>query len=343
MKLQELIEPIKIANFSILKEKEPTHAKVENTDLVIIKFDGTCSVLYGRCLHRGALLSDGFVDGENLICGLHYWDYRMDSGVSEYNPEEVLKKFKAVIHYDEIYVDKTEIIAFEEIHPSRFKSEEYLGDHIDTHPENTEPYTLYIKDIAQNGLKNYGHHGPTVAMGVDRNSLPKWEDIQFLPAQLAQKPLGDDAKVNTKVIIGPNARKPLILDIPIFVSDMSFGALSKEAKLALAKGAEMAGTGICSGEGGMLPEEQANNSTYFYELASAKFGFSWEKIKKVQGFHFKGGQGAKVGTGGHLPAEKVSEEIAKVRILQPGKAAISPSTFTDLVTVEDFREFCSKG
>ena len=62
----------------------------------------------------------------------------------------------------------------------------------------------------------------------------------------------------------------------------------------------------------MLPEEQANNSRYFYELASAQFGFSWDKLDNVQAFHFKGGQGAKTGTGGHLPGNKVSKEIAEV-------------------------------
>ena len=102
--------------------------------------------------------------------------------------------------------------------------------------------------------------------------------------------------VSTELIIGPNAKKPLRLEIPILVSDMSFGALSEEAKTALAKGAEMAGTGICSGEGGMLPEEQATNSRYSYELASARFGWSLDKVRKVQAFHFKGGQGAKTGT-----------------------------------------------
>ena len=167
--------------------------------------------------------------------------------------------------------------------------------------KNTEPYTLYIRELARNGLKNYGHHGPSAAMGVDRNTLPKWEDIQFLPAQLASRPLLDEEEVDTSVVIGPRANKPLQLDIPLFVSDMSFGALSREAKIALSKGAEMAGTGICSGEGGMLPAEQESNSRYMYELASGKFGFSWDKVQKAQAFHFKGGQGAKTGTGGHLP------------------------------------------
>jgi glutamate synthase domain-containing protein 2 len=211
---------------------------------------------------------------------------------------------------------------------------------LDTHPESTEPYTLYIKHLAQHGLTEYGHHGATSAMGVDRNTLPKWENIQFLPAQMARKPLLDHDPVSTDVIIGPQASKPLSLKIPIFVSDMSFGALSKEAKIALSKGAERAGTGICSGEGGMLPQEQENNSRYFYELASARFGFQWEKLKKVQAFHFKGGQGAKVGTGGHLPGHKVTKEIAGVRGLEVGQSAISPATFSeDLRTPEDFKEF----
>jgi glutamate synthase domain-containing protein 2 len=165
-------------------------------------------------------------------------------------------------------------------------------------------------------LQKLGHHGFVEAMGVERDSLPKWESIQFLPAQLNKKPLLDEEDVNSSVIIGPNAKKPLQLDIPLFVSDMSFGALSREAKISLAKGSEMAGTGICSGEGGMLEEEQASNSRYFYELASAQFGFEWEKMKKVQAFHFKGGQGAKTGTGGHLPGDKVKGEIAKVRGLK---------------------------
>ena len=110
-------------------------------------------------------------------------------------------------------------------------------------------------------------------MGVPRAALPQWDDIQILAAQLATKPLMENAEVGTGLVIGPNARKPLHLKIPIFVSDMSFGALSEEAKIAMAKGAEIAGTGICSGEGGMLLEEQAANSRYFYELASAKFGY----------------------------------------------------------------------
>ena len=207
----------------------------------------------------------------------------------------------------------------------------------DAVPTPEEPTVARIHALARDGLSKLGHHGEIGAMGVPRERLPHWDDIQILPAQLARKPLLDDVPVSTSVIIGPRAKKPLQLDIPLFVSDMSFGALSEEAKTALARGAEMAGTGICSGEGGMLPEEQAENSRYFYELASARFGWHPELVERVQAFHFKGGQGAKTGTGGHLPGDKVQGKIAEVRGLESGQSAISPATFPDLHTPEDFR------
>ena len=194
--------------------------------------------------------------------------------------------------------------------------------------------------MAKNGLE--GRHGEMVSMGVPRVDLPEWDSIQIMVAQMATKPLMDNVYVNTQLIIGPNAKKPLVLNKPIFVSDMSFGALSEEAKVALSMGAQLAGTGICSGEGGMLSDEQEANSKYFYELASAKFGFEWNKLKKVQAFHFKGGQGAKTGTGAHLPGIKVVGKIAEVRGLKEGEDAISPPTFKDLVTVDDFKSFADK-
>jgi len=332
----------KLCNFSELQENVPAHFVISDLDLVAIRYTDQVSVLYGRCLHRGALMADGHIDGDNIICGVHGWDYRYDTGVSEYNNEEILHKFNTLIEDDTIFVDQQEIDEFIKVHPQPFQRDTYLGTYADTHPETTEPYTSYINELARNGLKNFGHHGPSAAMGVDRNTLPKWEDIQFLPAQLATKPLLDEDEVATKVVIGPAAKKPLEIDIPVFVSDMSFGALSREAKIALSKGAEMARTGICSGEGGMLPEEQENNSRYFYELASGKFGFSWDKVKKAQAFHFKGGQGAKTGTGGHLPGNKVTGEIADVRGLKEGEPAISPATFTDMSTPADFKKLADE-
>lgn len=209
-------------------------------------------------------------------------------------------------------------------------------------PTPEEPTVARIHELARDGLSKLGHHGEMGSMGVPRKDLPHWDDIQILPAQMARKPLLDDLPVRTSVIIGPRAAKPLQLDIPLFVSDMSFGALSLEAKAALSRGAQMAGTGICSGEGGMLDEEHAENTRYFYELASAQFGWDIDKVANVQAFHFKGGQGAKTGTGGHLPGDKVDAKIAAVRGLNPGEAAISPATFPDLHTPADFKKIADQ-
>lgn len=209
-------------------------------------------------------------------------------------------------------------------------------------PTPEEPTVAFIHQLAREGLSKLGHHGTMTSMGVPRHELPKWDDIQIMTAQLATKPLMEDQPVASELVIGPRADKPLKLAIPLFVSDMSFGSLSEEAKVAMARGAELAGTGICSGEGGMLPEEQQANTRYFYELASALFGYDEQLLTRVQAFHFKGGQGAKTGTGGHLPGAKNRGKISKVRGIPEGQPAISPPTFASLNTVDDFRRFADR-
>ena len=330
--------PHKVATWSSLEDRTPTYALVANVDLVVTRFDDRVSVLYGRCLHRGALMSDGSVQGENLICGLHGWDYRLETGVSAYDNAEALHRFEAWVDADAdaVFVDEAEVSAWHDAHPQAYDRDAYLGLYDDPHGGPEEPFNARTRRLAVLGPEKAGHHGPVSSMGVPLTQLPRWDSIQVLTAQLHRKPKLDEHPIGTELVIGPRAKKPLTLKIPLFVSDMSFGALSEEAKVALAQGAEGAGTGICSGEGGMLPEEHAANSRYFYELASAKFGWSLDKVEGVQAFHFKAGQGAKTGTGGHLPGDKVKGKIAEVRQLKPGTPAISPSTFADLDTPEDF-------
>ncbi len=205
-----------------------------------------------------------------------------------------------------------------------------------------EPTVEFIHQLAREGLSKMGRHGPMTSMGVPRHQLPHWDDMQIMVAQMATKPLMEDVDVGTDLVIGPEANKPLKLKIPLFVSDMSFGSLSEEAKIALAQGAELAGTGICSGEGGMLPEEQAANSRYLYELASAQFGYREELLTKVQAFLFKGGQGAKTGTGGHLPGHKNVGKISQVRGIPEGEPAISPPTFKELSSTSDYKNFADR-
>jgi glutamate synthase domain-containing protein 2 len=336
------MKALQIIPLDELADRKPEHAFVAGVDLVITRYDETVSVLYGRCAHRGALMADGYVDGDNLICGLHGWDYRLDTGVSEYNNSETLPKFEAWIEDGQVVVDEDEIAAWATAHPQPYQRDAYQGAYQDPTGTADEPHVKFIRKLADEGLEKVGHHGPSSAMGVPRGKLPTWDDLQFVVGQLHKLPLLDEEPVGTDLVIGPNAAKPLKLDIPLFVSDMSFGALSEEAKVALAKGAELGGTGICSGEGGMLPDEQAANSRYFYELASARFGFSWDKVKKTQAFHFKGGQGAKTGTGGHLPGEKVKGKIADVRELPEGQSAISPARFPDWDSLSQFRDFSAR-
>lgn len=341
MHLPTLPDPKKVpvAKWSELGDREPAYACIADVDLVVVRWDDKASVLYGRCLHRGALMADATVQGDNLVCGVHQWDYRLDTGVSAYNNAEALTRFTTWIdtESDQVLVDENEIATWAEQHPQPYARNEYLGLYADVHGTPEEPYNKRIQELARHGLSRLGHHGAVSAMGVPLIELPCWNDIQIVTAQLARKPLLDDAAVGTEVVIGPRAQKPLRLQIPLFVSDMSFGALSEEAKVALSTGAQKAGTGICSGEGGMLPEEQAANSRYFYELASGRFGWSIDKVKRCQAFHFKAGQGAKTGTGGHLPGNKVVGKIAEVRGLKEGEPAISPATFPDLHSVHDYR------
>ena len=330
---------VSIARWDELADRVPGHALVANVDLVIVRWDEQVTVMYGRCHHRGAMLSDGHIEGENLFCGVHGWDYRYKTGISEYHNSEQLHRFSAWVEGGELWVDEDEIAAWEREHPQPFQRDQYQGSYADVHGTEEEPFVGVIQELAANGLKKVGGHGPSVSMGVLRSELPNFDDLQFITAQLAKLPQLEEVPCGTDLVIGPGAKKPLHLKIPIFVSDMSFGSLSMEAKTALARGANLAGTGICSGEGGMLPEEQAENQRYFYELASARFGFSMDKLQCVQAFHYKGGQAAKTGTGGHLPASKVKGRIAEVRQLPEGKSAISPSRFPDWDQLSDFRDF----
>lgn len=335
---------VKVATWSELQDGKPRYALVGEVDLVVILHGDEVSVLYGRCLHRGGLMSDGTVEGKNLICGLHGWDYRVDTGVSQYHNDEALYRFQTWTDQDAdaVYVDEHEVTGWARRHPQPWNREAYQGLYADIHGGAEETWNNYIHQLAKTDPDRFSAQGPISAMGVPIGTLPKWEDIQILTAQLAAQPLDDDAPVGTDVIIGPQAAKPLRLSIPLLVTDMSYGALGREVKIALARGAEMAGTGICSGEGGMLEAERAENTRYFYELAPAGFGWNIEQVTRCQAFHFKAGQAAKTGVGGLLPADKVTEEIARVRGLEPHKDAHAPSRFRDLRTPADFARMADR-
>ncbi len=327
---------VPIARLDDLAQDQPSAAEADGLELVLVRRGDEVHVFEGRCPHRGALLADGRVEGADLVCGVHGWDYRLDTGISAYNPTERIHKFASRVVDGEVLVDAADLVGYRSVRPGRAVTSTYDRFFDDPHQDTAEePYVTEIHALARNGLS--GAHGRVAAMGVPRTDLPSWDDLQILTAQLHRFPMLDDAPVDTSVTIGPGAARPLRLDIPVFVSDMSFGALSAEAKTALARGAEAAGTAICSGEGGMLPEEKSESSRYLYELASGRFGWDEAVLDQVQALHLKLGQGAKTGTGGHLPGQKVVGRIAEVRGLPEGTAAVSPARFTDWTTLLDAR------
>lgn len=179
------------------------------------------------------------------------------------------------------------------------------------------------------------------AMGT-KLPVVRWEDILILGGQLNKMPLLDHEEVSLKTVIGKNAKKPMILESPVFVSHMSFGALSKEAKTALAIGTSKVKTAICSGEGGILPEEFENAYQYIFEYVPNKYSVNDENLKKVSAIEIKIGQGTKPGMGGHLPAEKVTEEIAKIRGKKVNEDIISPSKFEEIKTKKDLKKLVSE-
>ncbi|GAA3052084.1 MULTISPECIES: glutamate synthase-related protein [Actinomycetes] len=337
------MEPFALIPVEQLSREEPVGRLVEGVDLVALR-DVTDSprFYYGRCQHRGALLADGHLEGQHLVCTLHGSTYDSETGRNVRFKGADLQSFTSWVEGGTLYVDASEVRSWRQENPQPFDRSRYQGTYAPTKGIDAEPHVASIQSLAERGLDGVGHHGEVAAMGVPRQDLPQWDDIQLLTAQLDRPPLLDDAPVTTDVVIGPGAARPLDLAGPLLVSDMSFGALSAESKVAMARGAERAGTGICSGEGGVHPEEHAENSRYLYELASGRFGFSQERVSASRAFHFKLGQAAKTGTGGHLPGHKVTPEIAEVRGLVPGQDAISPSRFVDLTTPADFAEVAAE-
>ncbi len=192
----------------------------------------------------------------------------------------------------------------------------------------------YMEEIHQMAVSGKSISG---AMGTQM-PMPSWDDILLLGAQLNPAPLDDGEFVNTMTVIGKNAKKPMILSGPVYISHMSFGALSKEIKTALSMGAAMAQTAMCSGEGGILPEEREAAYRYIFEYIPNKYSVTDENLRNADAIEIKIGQGTKPGMGGHLPGSKVTPEIAALRGKEPGEDVQSPSKFPEIKTKEDLKE-----
>lgn len=216
-------------------------------------------------------------------------------------------------------------------------SEEKTLDYPAEYARNDEQ-CRYMKEIHEMAVTGK----PIIeAMGT-RMSMPNWDDILILGAQLNPPPLDEHAPVCTQTVIGKRAKKPMIIESPVYISHMSFGALSRETKIALSKGSAIAKTAMCSGEGGILPEEMENAYKYIFEYVPNLYSVTPENLKNADAIEIKIGQGTKPGMGGHLPGSKVTPEIARVRNKPEGKDVISPSRFPDIDSKEDLKDLVSQ-
>ena len=165
-----------------------------------------------------------------------------------------------------------------------------------------------------------------------------FENLIFIPAQIAKRPVDYySEEIKTKTILGQLSKRPIEIEFPIVIGAMSFGALSKEAKIALAKASSLAGTMANTGEGGMLSEERKFSKKLIVQYSTGRFGITEEVLKKADAIEIKIGQGAKPGFGGYLPGSKVTSEIAKIRKIQKGKDVHSPAYHSDIKDINELK------
>ena len=194
----------------------------------------------------------------------------------------------------------------------------------------SEAEMSYIQQIATSGET-------VIEPAGAQTNLSPWSDVLVLAAQLSRQPLTSSQPVDSEVVIGPNAKKPLTLESPLIVSHMSYGALTGETKVNIAKGAKQAHSAVGSGEGGLYEPEFEANQQVIFEYVPNKYSANDANLQKVAAIEIKIGQSAKPGLGGHLPGSKVTPEIAKMRGFPVGEDIISPPAFPDLKTPDDLK------
>jgi glutamate synthase domain-containing protein 2 len=172
--------------------------------------------------------------------------------------------------------------------------------------------------------------------------FPSWDDLVFLPAVMTRLPLeGYREHCETKTVIGggkpDTVARPLELDIPVYLTSMSFGALGANAKMALGKGFSAAGSASSTGEGGMLDEERAASTKLIYQMTPSRYGLDLEHLRLADAIEVALGQGAKPGTGGLLLGMKVSEKVANMRSLPLGVDQRSCVRHPDFLGADDLQ------
>ena len=231
---------------------------------------------------------------------------------------------------------KQEISKFVEVENS--KSSENVD--INSELSYDKNYAKSDKDIrAMDAIHQMAITGESIVAAMYTElPMPNWDEILILGNQLNPQPLESTVEVNTQTVIGKNAKKPLVIESPIYITHMSFGALSRETKIALAKGSAAVKTAQCSGEGGILTEEMENAYKYIFEYVPNRYSVNDENLRNADAIEIKIGQSTKPGLGGQLQGEKVTSEIAKVRGKPIGKDIHSPATIPEVNSKDDLKD-----
>src|ERR1700690_4436787 len=187
------------------------------------------------------------------------------------------------------------------------------------------PTLIEISDVANKGKSILCSMGSLKKMPFSLN------DLHFVPAQVFKIPLNRNDEVNIKVVIGPRAKKSLNISSPIMFSGMSYGAVSRNVRLVLAKVASKLDLGLNAGEDIVLPEElDIASKNLVLQYSAGRFGVTEELLKKCSAIEIRFGQGAFPGWESLLPAEKVSAEVAKLMEKKEGEDAYSPAHHPDI-------------
>jgi methylamine---glutamate N-methyltransferase subunit C len=172
-----------------------------------------------------------------------------------------------------------------------------------------------------------------------RRHTTHFDDLTFIPCTLSRVPLeGYRERCETRTEIGGrHGAQPIVLETPITIAGMSYGALSANAKVALGRAATRAGISTTTGDGGMLPAEREASKTLVYQVLPSRYGFNPHHLRMANAAEVVVGQGAKPGTGGLLLESKVSEIIADQRTLPVGVDQRSPVRHPDFIGPDDLQ------
>jgi glutamate synthase domain-containing protein 2 len=336
IRIMDESEFIKICNVKDIPEGGMKIFNKNMIEFVVVHKDSKYYGLYNKCPHMGGSLGDGTIDGDGYVtCPLHNWQFDCATGKGPEGYEDSVPTIEIGVDGGNVFVNadqlsqlaqnKDYLVRFDHNSKGRF---ERTHDDVVPEMDNIAAKAKWkVKEVLPMGtLKHY----------------PKFDDILFKAAQLFNTPLLEDEKLNLKTVIGKNAKHPMEISMPVYVSHMSFGALSEEAKTALAIGSKQVDTATCSGEGGRNQKEYEHAGKYIYEVSTTKFSKNETWIKEADAVEIKIGQAAKPGLGGHLLKEKITPEIAKLRGIPQDKDQISPARDTDINSKEDLKAYVTK-